>query len=128
MKSNASKVLSLGVLVLLAASAFAASKGSLQLTSPTVVAGKQLAQGDYTVKWEGSGPAVEASIMKGKTVVATVPAHLVELERASNSNAAVVHKSDDGNETLNQIRFSGKKYALEVSQETTANASENNGK
>jgi len=128
MKSNASKLLSLGAVVLLAASALAATKGSLQLTSATNVAGKQLAAGEYTVKWEGSGPSVEANIMKGKTVIATVPAHVVELDKASNNNAAVVRKSEDGSATLNQIRFSGKKYALEVSDQSAANMNENSGK
>jgi hypothetical protein len=128
MKSNASKVLSLGLVVLLAASAFAANKGSLALASSTIVAGKQLAAGEYTVKWEGSGPAVEASIMQGKKVVATVQAHMVELDKAPNNDAAVVRKGDDGSATLNQIRFSGKKYALEVGDQTAASANPNSGK
>ena len=127
-KSNALKALSLGLALLLATSAFAATKGSLQLTSPANVAGKQLAAGEYTVKWEGSGPTVEASIMQGKNVVATVQAKLIDLERAPNMNAAVVKKSDDGSATLNQIRFSGKKFALDVSDQNVAATSEGTGK
>jgi len=128
MKANVSKVALVGLMVMLAASAFAASKGTLQLTSPTVVAGKQLRAGAYTVKWEGSGTAVEANIMQGKTVVAKVQAHVVDLERASNSDAAVVTKGSDGSATLNQIRFSGKKFALEVGEQTAANTGDDSGK
>jgi len=106
--------------MMLAASAFATTKGDLQLATTVNVNGTQLPPGEYKVKWEGTGPNVEASIMQGKTVVATVPAKLVEMQKVSNLNAAVVHKGDDGSLTLNQIRFSGKKYALEVTDQSVA--------
>ena len=122
------KALSVAMVLLLAASALAATKGSLQLTEAVSVSGKKLSAGEYTVKWEGAGPAVEANIMKGKTVVATVPARLVDLQRASNSDAAVVSKADDGDAKLTQIRFSGKKYALELGQQVATGPSDNSGK
>ena len=52
------KSIFLAMTVLIAGSALAASKGSLQLQHPTNVAGKQLATGSYTVQWEGSGDQV----------------------------------------------------------------------
>ena len=110
----------LGLALLLSASALAANKGSLQVGDALTVAGKQLPAGDYTVQWTGSGPAVEVSILKGKTVVATVPARLTNLDQASSYNSAVVTKSSDGARTLSQIRFSGKKYALEIGGESSA--------
>ncbi len=110
------KGLLLGLSVLLATGAFAASKGSLQVSAPVSVAGKQLAAGNYEVKWEGSGPNVELSILKGKNVVATVPAHLVDLNHSSDQDAAVVRTNGDGARELAQIRFSGKKTALEIGE------------
>jgi len=122
--SKALKALSLGLALLLATTALAASKGSLQLTTPAIVAGKQLPAGEYKVTWEGSGPAVEANIMQGKTLVAKVQAKIVELDRTPSMDAAVVRKSEDGSSTLNQIRFSGKKYALEVSDQSAARSAD----
>jgi len=117
--SNMLKGLVLGLAVLMATSAFAASnKGTLQVSDTVTVSGKQLAPGDYKVTWEGTGPNVEVKITKGKDVVATVPAHLVDLSRASNDNSAVVNNNSDGSRSLSEIRFSGKKFALAIGGET----------
>lgn len=112
-----SKSLLLGIALTLATSAFAANKSSLQLTEPTQVGGTKLAPGDYKIEWDGAGPGVEMSILKGKSVVAKVPAQMVNLDSASPANAAVVKKNDDGTRSLTQIRVSGKKYALAVGED-----------
>lgn len=111
------KSLVLGLAVLLATSAFAANKGSLQVQEPISVNGQQLKPGDYKVQWDGSGPNVEVSIMQGKKVVTKVPAHVVDLSSASNADAAVVKNNADGSKSLSEVRFSGKKYALAVGEE-----------
>jgi hypothetical protein len=116
-----SKGLLLGLALLLATGAFAASnKGSVQLIDPATVSGKQLPAGDYSVKWDGSGPNVELSIMQGKKVVATTPARVIDLNQVPNSNSAVIKSNDDGSKSLSEIHFSGKKYALAIGQETAA--------
>jgi len=80
--ANVSKGLLLGLALLLATSVFAATnKGSMQLVDPVTVSGKQLPAGDYSVKWDGSGPNVELSILKGNKVVATTPARLIDLSQ-----------------------------------------------
>ncbi len=117
------KGLVLGSALLLATGAFAASKGALQLASSATVAGKQLPAGDYTVKWDGSGPSVQVEIMKGKNVIATVPAQIVNLDHASSYDSAVVNTASNGSRNLSQIRFSGKKFALEVSGDGGASSS-----
>jgi hypothetical protein len=67
------------------------------------------------LEWDGSGPNVEVSILKGKKVIAKVPAKVVDLEKASSNDAAVLKQS--GNEsTLAGVRFQGKKYALELGE------------
>jgi hypothetical protein len=112
-----SKSLVLGMALALATSAFAANKTSLQVTEPLQVNGTKLAPGDYNVQWDGNGPSVEMSIMKGKNVVAKVPAQIVNLDEASPANATVVKRNDDGTRSLTQIRVSGKKYALAVGED-----------
>jgi hypothetical protein len=111
------KSLVLGLAVLLATSAFAANKGSLQVQEPISVNGQQLKPGDYKVQWDGNGPNVELSIMQGKKVVTKVPAHVVDLSSASNADAAVVKSNADGSKSLSEVRFGGKKYAIAVGEE-----------
>ena len=112
--ATVSKSLVLALAVMLASSAFAATKGSLSLSNPVLVNGTTLKPGDYKVQWDGTGPNVELSILKGKNVVAKVPAHVVELPSAASNDAAVTHTNDSGPNTLAGIRFSGKKTALEL--------------
>jgi hypothetical protein len=112
-----SKSLFLGLALLLATSAFAANKGSLQIQEPTSVNGTKLAPGDYKLEWDGTGPSVELSIMQGKKVIAKVPAHVVDLSRPSQNDAAVVKNSEDGTKTLSEVRLSGKKFAFAVGEE-----------
>lgn len=116
--SNMLKGLVLGLAVLMTTVAFAANKGSLQVSDTVTVSGKQLKPGDYKVSWEGTGQNVELKITQGKEVVATVPAHMVDLSRASNDNAAVVNNNSDGTRSLSEIRFSGKKFALAIGGES----------
>ena len=115
--SSVTKSLFLGLAVLLAGSAFAANKTTLLVQEPVNVSGTKLAPGEYKVQWEGSGPSVEMSILKGKNVVAKVPAHVIDLPNASPNDAAIVRKNDDGSRSLSEIRMSGKKFALAVGDE-----------
>jgi hypothetical protein len=114
--ATVSKSLVIGLALVLASSAFAATKADLSLQSPVTVNGTTLKPGDYKLQWEGAGPNVEVSIMQGKTVVAKVPAKLVDLNAPAANNAAVIQKNADGTGTLNSARFQGKKYALELSE------------
>ncbi|MGA8493173.1 MAG: hypothetical protein WB711_22310 [Terriglobales bacterium] len=119
--ANISKGLLLGLALLLATSAFAATnKGSMQLQDPVTVSGKQLRAGDYSVKWDGNGPNVELSILKGNKVVATTSARLIDLNEKSNRDAAVVQNNSDGSKSLAEIHFSGKKYALAIGSESAS--------
>jgi hypothetical protein len=74
------KYLTIVVLALLIPAAlFAAPKNSAKVTfnSAVTVNGTQVPAGDYRVEWQGSGDAVQASILQGKKVVATAPAKLI---------------------------------------------------
>ncbi|HXY49047.1 MAG TPA: hypothetical protein VEI01_06315 [Terriglobales bacterium] len=115
--STVPKSLFLGLAVLLAASAFAANKGTLEVQEAISVSGTQLKPGEYKVQWDGAGPNVELSILQGKTVVAKVPAHMVDLSEPSSSNAAVVTQNNDGSKSLSEVRLTGKKFAFAVGEE-----------
>lgn len=126
MKKNLSKGLLLGLTLLLATSVFAASnKGSLQTLNAITVNGKTLPAGDYSLKWEGTGSNVQLNIMKGSKVVATTPARVVDLKQSPSQDQAVVKNNDDGSKSLAEVRFGGKKYALQIGEE--ANTAEMNG-
>jgi hypothetical protein len=116
--SKISKGLLLGLALLLAASGFAANKGSLQVDNPVTINGKPLAAGEYTVKWDGAGPNVELNIMKGKNVVATVPARMLDLEQSPVRDSIITSVNSEGHKSVNEIRFSGKKYAFAVNAES----------
>jgi len=90
-------------------SAFALSgKGKISLRTPTQLAGKQLAAGDYKITWTGDANAVQVTFASAdnKTVI-TAPAKVVEAEKA-RTNAII--KSPDG--SVKQIWFGGKTAAL----------------
>jgi hypothetical protein len=104
-------------------SLWAESKGALELQHPTAVAGKTLATGNYVVRWEGKGDQVELKIYQGKNVVASLPARVIQLSSRAEYNSAVVNQSSSGNPSLAEIRFGGKKYALQISNEGSGSGS-----
>jgi hypothetical protein len=119
-----SKIVIVSLALMLAGSAFAANgshKDTFQILAPTQVNGTQLPAGDYEARWEGSGPTVQVSITQGKKVVATVPAQLVDLNQVARDTAAEIKSNANGDRELTALRFSGKKYSLELGTES-ANA------
>ena len=66
--ATVSKSLMMGLALLLASSAFAATKASLTLQNPATINGTKLKAGEYRLEWDGSGPNVEVSITQGKKV------------------------------------------------------------
>ena len=112
--ATVSKMLVLGLALLLASSAFAATQRELQLSHPVTVNGTTLKAGEYKVQWEGNGPNVEISILQGKNIVAKTSARMVELETPSANDAAVTRTNGNGASSLAGIRFQGKKFSLEL--------------
>lgn len=108
-------VLTLG----LATSAFAANKGNFQISGPVQVNGTEIPAGDYVAKWDGTGPDVKVDITRNGKVLATVPAKVVDLNSKAPEDAAEVNNKSNGSRELTGLRFSGKKIALEISNQTT---------
>ena len=111
--NHLAKTVVLGLAVLLASSAFASNKGSLQVREAVEVNGQQLAPGDYQLRWDGTGANIEVSFMQGTKEVAKASAKVVALDKASNYDSAVVDHSS-GKASVSEIRFGGKKYVLAI--------------
>src|SRR5581483_3458177 len=108
----------------LAGSAFAINdshKVNFKISEPTQVNGTQLPAGQYQARWEGSGPAVQVSIIQNMKVVATVPGQLVDRDHAALYNAVETKNNSNGQPELTALLFSGKKYTLQLGSES-ANA------
>ena len=116
----------IGSALLLTANAFASSKGALHVSSPETVAGEHLTTGDYIVRWEGGGPSVQLTIMKGAKVVVSAPAKLVALDSVSPSDSVILDVDNNGSRTVSQIFFSGKKFALQLEEVSTTAAIHSN--
>ena len=124
--NHLAKTVVLGLAVLLASSAFASSKGTLQVHETLEVNGQQLAAGEYQLRWDGTGSNVEVSFMRGRKEVAKASAKVVALDRASDFDSAVVDHSS-GKATVTEVRFAGKKYALALGATEKAEMSGNSG-
>jgi hypothetical protein len=124
--SKMSKGLLLASALLLVTSAFASNTGTFAVANPVTVSGKQLAAGRYFVKWRGKGRSVELNILQGKTIIATVPARLVDLNQTSANNAVVTKSNADGSRSLSELRFAGEKRALAIG-EVSAQADSSDG-
>jgi hypothetical protein len=111
---NILKSLLLGIALLLATSAFAVEKGTLTITDPVTLGGTQLKAGTYTVQWDGNGPNVQLNILRGKSVIAATPAHMVDTGRSPSTSGYSITSDGNAAPSLSEIRLHGKKYVLEI--------------
>jgi hypothetical protein len=125
--NHLAKTVVLGLAVLLASSAFASNKGTLQVRELSEVAGQQLAPGEYQLRWDGTGSNVEVSFMQGKKEVAKVSAKVVALDKASDYDTVVFDHSS-GKTIVSEVRFAGKKYAIALGATEKAEMSGNSSK
>lgn len=111
--TNLAKTVVLGLAVLLASSAFASNRGTLQVRESFDVNGQQLSPGEYQVRWDGTGSTVEVSFLKNNKEVAKTSAKVLTLDKASGSDSAVIDHSS-GKATISELRFAGKKFVLAI--------------
>lgn len=117
----------LGLAVLLASSAFASNRATLQISEPIEVNGQQLAPGTYQLRWDGSGSSVEVSFMKGKKEVAKSSGTLRTLDKAYDYDSSVLDHAN-GKASVSEVRFAGKKYALALGATEKAELNGNSSK
>jgi hypothetical protein len=109
-----------GMAFVFATTALAADKGSMTVFEPTVVNGTQLSPGDYALQWEGTGNNVQLSILRGKKVLATTTASLVQLKAPASQNMTSTRDGGNNAKALSGISFRGKSYALEIGNKSSA--------
>jgi len=107
-----------GLAILVASSALAADKGSIKLFDPTTVNGSQLSPGEYQVQWEGTGSDVQLKILRGKKVVATTSATVVQLKAPAERDMTSTRNDGDHGKALTEISFRGRNYSLAVANES----------
>lgn len=88
------------------------NKSSIDLPHAVMVNGTQIPAGVYDVKWEGDNNNLQVSVLKGKKVLATSPAKLVEQDKKQDTTAILVNHAGGEPGTLSEIRFGGKKSSL----------------
>jgi len=118
MKLSKVSILLIGSALVSSSGAFAgdANKGKLHLQDKTIVDGKPLNPGNYTVEWTGAGPTVEVTLLHGKQTVATFPAHIMEQSTPNHNDAYGSAPESDGSRRLTVIYISGKRTNLELEQ------------
>jgi hypothetical protein len=118
MKFSKVTILLIGSALAFSSGTFArdANKGKLHLEDKTIVDGKPINSGNYTVEWTGAGPTVEVTLLQGKQTVATFPAHLTEQAAPNHEDAYGSAPESDGSRRLTVIYISGKRAALELEQ------------
>ena len=103
--------------------AFAKDKNETRVTLPDAVqvGTTDLKPGDYTLQWEGNGPEVQVKVLKGKSVVATVPAKLAQ---GTSGHANAITTRTVGNvKTLDEVDFAGGKQSLVFGEATATQSS-----
>jgi hypothetical protein len=94
-------------------------KANVNFDRPTVVAGKKLAAGNYQVKWNGNGPAVQVRFLKNNKVVATAPAQIVNKNNPYNN--AVESTTQGKHQVLTAIDRSHMTLKFSRNRSQTAN-------
>ncbi|HYG98380.1 MAG TPA: hypothetical protein VD837_04560 [Terriglobales bacterium] len=106
------KLIVFALMLTFALSAFAATgSGKVNVISSGLIAGQQLAAGEYKMVWTGEGEQVQVQIMKGKNTLITAPAKVVEREFKALNDAVLTSEGK-----IKEVRFSGKKTTLVFEQ------------
>jgi hypothetical protein len=115
MKSINQKALLLATLIVLSfVSAFAGTRNqaTFTLSQPAKLAGVQLAQGEYMLKWEGEGQSAKFTILQDKKVLGTGTG---ELQNKSDSDGVTVYLNSaaDGSKLVTRIDLPKKSLVLQ---------------
>lgn len=77
------------------------------------IGSNEVKPGDYKLQWDGNGPDVQVKVVKGKDVVATVPAKLLANESTRNSTGDAVTISGNGDvKQLDRVDFARGRQSL----------------
>jgi hypothetical protein len=93
----------------------------ISLSDSVQVGATDLKPGDYTLQWDGDGPDVQVKVLKGKNVVATVPAKLAQ--GTSGYANAITTRTVGNVKTLDEVDFAGGKQSLVFGEASTTQSS-----
>ncbi len=96
------------------------NSASVTFSQTVTVNGTQIPPGNYRVEWQGAGAAVEASILKGKQVLVSAPATLVN---GKSKYDGVVETSDGQNNSKILKAIDWSNQSLRFDQGNTSSAS-----
>jgi len=85
-----------------------ASKMTIHIDQKVTVDGK------YTAEWNGDGPNVQVTLMKGKNTVATFSAQIKQEPSANPDDAIGTTDGPDGTKQLSSIYPNGKRISLQL--------------
>ncbi len=105
----------IALLLPLSASAKNNNEGKFTISESVQVGSTQLKPGDYKVEWNGTGDAVQVTILQGKKTVATTSGKVVNHDQASPYNAVIL-KDATGGKAINEIDFGNRKEALVLTE------------
>jgi len=91
-------------------------KQSFQIGVPVWVSGKQLPAGSYQVTWKESGSVANVDILQNGSVMVSLQARVVLLNRQSPADAPGTRTNSDGSISLRSLRFAGQTFALYFDQ------------
>jgi len=94
--------------------AVAGTKRSAKVDTPDPAtwAGKTLAAGEYTFKWQGDAGNVDVTVLRGNEVVAQGKGRLEERKTKSPDDAVVTRKEGSGAPALTEIEMAGRTTVL----------------
>ena len=91
-----------------------ANKMTIHIDQKVTVDGKLLETGKYTAEWNGQGPNVQVTLMKGKNTVATFAAQIKQEPSANPDDAIGTTDGPDGTKQLSSIYPSGKHISIQL--------------
>jgi len=91
---------------------------TIHIDQAVSVGSAQLAPGAYTVTWAGNSSDAEVTFAQGKRVIATVPAHVIEVR---SGYAETVIETDTRTNTLTKIAVPKRSLSFTNNAEISSN-------
>lgn len=93
--------------------AFAASKSeSVTLFHDTQLNGKTLPAGDYTVKYDATGPTAQVRFIRNGKEVASATGQVKQLGNAAPQSNQIITQDGNGSSSISEIDFSNTKTGV----------------
>ena len=93
-------------------SGFAKESRTVKVIHSASVGGTVIAPGEYKLQWKSHGSDATVTLMKGKKVVTTAPAQVVDRDAEYDRSAVVYETGSDGSRSIIEMRFADSKRVL----------------